>query len=87
MDHNNKLVLKLKDIIESGEYETESVDIDLTIFKEEGVSNISSELSDDSVINEMMQIFQNSKSYVSLVFYVNLCILFWFNVAFLFNIK
>ena len=69
--NSNPLISKLLEIIESEEYDTESVDIDLDIFVECGVSNISLSLNDDKhlIINQMVEKFNHSKSYVYLIIF------------------
>ena len=60
----------LKEIIESEEYDTDSVDIDLDIFIESGVSNISLALNDDTknlIINQMIDEFNKYKSYLMVI--------------------
>ena len=66
--NNNPLTIKLIEIIESEEYDTDSVDIDLDIFKECGFSNLSLLLNDVDdkhvIINSVLEEFNKSKSYV-----------------------
>ena len=70
--HNNPLIIKLIEIIETEEYDTYSVDIDLDLFIECGFSNLSLLLLNDAddddkhliIINQMIQQFNKSKSYV-----------------------
>ena len=61
---NNEIIMQLMTIIESFDYDTDSVDIDLGIFAEYGASNISLELNMDRAIHEMVQAFIKAKSYV-----------------------
>ena len=64
---NNKsikdsIIWTLKKIIICEEYDTESLDIDIEIFKNCGTSNIALELKNDHVVNEIVEYFQTSKS-------------------------
>lgn len=59
-----KMMQTLQEIIESGDYDTESVYIDLEIYKESGISNISTEFNNEQVINQILTRFQQSKSSV-----------------------
>ena len=66
------MLRKLIEIIETEEYDVYSVDIDLDLFVEYGISNISLLLNADDddhdkhliIINQMIQQFNKSKSYV-----------------------
>ena len=60
--NNNPLISKLLEIILTEEYDTDSIDIDLDIFVEYGVCNISLALNNDDIINQMIQRFNKSKS-------------------------
>ena len=52
------------------EYDTDSVDVDLDIFVEYGVCNISLALNDDNIINQIIEEWNKSKSYFHF-FYTN----------------
>ena len=62
--NNNSLINSLINIIELDEYDTDSIDIDLDIYKKHGVSNISLKLGDDIIVNKMIQRLNKSKSYI-----------------------
>ena len=59
--NNHDLIVKLNRFIESNEYDTESLDLDLIIFKNDNISNISKEISQELVMNKMVEIFESSK--------------------------
>ena len=61
--NDNSMISKLMNLIELDEYETDSIDIDLSIFKEDGICNISLKLNDDTIVTEMIRQFNKSKSY------------------------
>ena len=69
---NKQLVSKLKQLIKSSDYDTESVDMDLNIFKECGICNISLQLNDEQkLIAEMIKYFDESRSFdIKYVHYV-----------------
>ena len=69
--NNNPLIIELIEIIESEEYDTDSVDIDLDIFNQYGFSNLSLLLNDDQhlIINQMIDEFDKHKSYVYIYLY------------------
>ena len=56
------LISTLKQIIIQEEYDTESLDIDVEIFKNCGTSNIAIELKNDDVVNKLVKYFETSKS-------------------------
>ena len=61
---NKSSVSKLKKLIKSHDYDTESVDMDLNIYKEYGVCNISLELNvDEDAMPAMIEYFDKSKSF------------------------
>ena len=60
--NNNPLISKLVEIIKSEEYDTCSIDIDLDVFVEYGVCNISLALNNDDIVNQMIEQFNKSKS-------------------------
>ena len=61
---NEQTVTKLVSIIQSGDYDTESVDMDLDIFEETKVSNVSIALSNDALIQQILNRFQQCNSLV-----------------------
>ena len=72
--NTNPLVSKLKEIIESEEYDTDSVDNDLDIFAEDGCSNISLALNKYDkhlIIKQMMKQFNKRISYVCIIYLFN----------------
>ena len=62
---NKQVILKLKKLIKSHDYDTESLDMDLNIFKEYGICNISLELNEsEGIIPEMIKFLNKAKSLV-----------------------
>ena len=54
--------LKIQQMIVYDEYDTESVDIDLEILMNDGISNLSGQVKNEQVIEQMLAIFQKFKS-------------------------
>lgn len=59
---DNLSVPILKQIIFENGYDTESVDMDVQLYIDDGISNISRELQDESVMAKLIEIFSASKS-------------------------
>ena len=57
-------VMRLMEIIRTYDYDTDTVDLDLGIYEDDGISNISMELKSEPIMNKLMQKFKESKSYV-----------------------
>ena len=74
-----QFVSKLKEIISDQEYDTEALDIDLQLFIRDGKSNISSEINNDSFMNEIDKIFNAAKGiFYFIYFYFVFSLLFFF---------
>ena len=56
----------LKQVIIAYGYDTESVNMDLQFYADDGISNISEEMQSEEIMNEMTEIFEESKSMYSL---------------------
>ena len=66
-------VAKLKKLIKSHDYDTESVDMDVNIFKEYGVCNISLAFTgNEDMISTMIEYFDKSKSFDIFLFIISL---------------
>ena len=65
---DSKLVSNLKEIVIDQEYDTEAVDMDLELLKEDGKSNISQQINNDTFTDEIVNIFNKAKGIYSLYF-------------------
>ena len=66
---SNVIVTKsIQNFINDQEYDTESVDFDLNIFDVDSISNISHHVCNDAAVQEMSEIFKESKSVYVFVF-------------------
>jgi len=63
-EENNGLTSKLNEIILLHDYDTDSLDMDINIFKEIGNSNIYIEIKQDLIMKEVVNIFERAKSFV-----------------------
>ena len=57
-----KIIQKLAQFITDECYDTDSMHLDLNIFKSDGISNISQNVGDNKVIAQMIELFEESSS-------------------------
>ena len=68
IDNLSGFVLQLQEMIISDEYDTDSVNIDLEILINDGISNLSKQINNQQIMNEMIEIFEKCKSIFCLCF-------------------